>query len=68
LPEGDGWRENIAAAEANRCDNRGMHLKIATFNTENLFTRPSVIAQADLRRGSGGLQDDATLWNRRIPP
>lgn len=32
---------NLEAGEG--CDNRGMRLKIATFNAENLFTRARVI-------------------------
>jgi len=40
-----------------------MTLRIATFNAENLFTRPTVMRYADWQKGKEVLQDFATLTN-----
>jgi len=40
-----------------------MTLRIATFNAENLFTRPAVMRYADWEKGKAVLQDYAALTN-----
>ena len=51
--DGDEWREDLEAAEAKGCDNRGTLLRIATYNAGNHFARPSVMRCSDWAKGRG---------------